>query len=613
MVQSQFKPQTQSRSQSRSQSQPHSHRRPRPSTDSRPQSRPKLHSRPHSRPATKPRVDSGPSRSQKLLRIMPLGGVGDMGKNMMALEYGDDIVVLDCGMKMPDETMLGIDYVIPDPAYLEKNRKKLRGIFITHGHEDHIGAIQHIVPKLGVPVYASRLAAALIKVNLEEAGQAGHVRIITYTGDEQIRAGVFTVSFVRVNHSIPDSFSIVVDTPEGKVMYTGDFKFDPTPPDGIQADYAKFEALGRERLLLLLSESTNAHTPGRTDSEQVIVDAFMDIFAKTRGRLIVASFASRIDRMQHVVAAAVKYKRKIAIAGRSMIKYFQVAADLGYIKTPKDLIVPLHSIRKIPDSQLVILSTGSQGQEGSALQRMAFGEHKQVKLKAGDTVVISSSAIPGNEHSVNAVINNLYRAGANVIFDKKMQIHVTGHCYQEEMKQMIKMTRPKWFMPIHGDYHMLIAHKELAMSVGVPESNILVIEDGETLEYRGNKFVKGRRIETGGIMVDGLGVGDVKEVVLRDRQAMAKEGMIVLISVVDKNGKLIGSPDIISRGFVYMREKGDLMDKTRAQVKKIFAQHTGKMPDDWTHIKTKLREQIGEFLFREIERRPLVLPVVIEV
>lgn len=536
-----------------------------------------------------------------------------MGKNMMAIEYGDDIVVLDCGMKMPDETMLGIDYVIPDPAYLEKNRKKLRGIFITHGHEDHIGAIQHLVPKLGVPVYASRLAAALIKVNLEEVGQAGNVRIITYTGDEQIRAGVFTVSFVRVNHSIPDAFAIVVDTPEGKVMYTGDFKFDPTPPDGIQADYAKFEALGRERLLLLLSESTNAHTPGRTDSEQVIVDAFMDIFAKTRGRLIVASFASRIDRMQHVVAAAVKYKRKVAIAGRSMIKYFQVAADLGYIKTPKDLIVPLHSIRKIPDSQLVILSTGSQGQEGSALQRMAFGEHKQVKLKAGDTVVISSSAIPGNEHSVNAVINNLYRAGANVIFDKKMQIHVTGHCYQDEMKQMITMTHPKWFMPIHGDYHMLIAHKELAMEVGIPESNILVIEDGDTLEYRGNKFVKGRRIETGGIMVDGLGVGDVKEVVLRDRQAMAKEGMIVLIAIVDKSGKLIGSPDIISRGFVYMREKGDLMDKTRAQVKKILAQHTGKTPDDRTNIKNKLREQIGEFLFREIERRPLVLPVVIEV
>jgi len=569
---------------------------------------------PRSRHAHRSRQVAPPAgKANRVLRVALLGGVGDMGKNMIAIEYGDDIVVLDCGMMMPDETMLGIDYVIPDPAYLEKNRKKLRGIFITHGHEDHIGAIQHIVPKLGVPVYAPRLAAALIKVNLEEAGNAGNVRVITYAADDKIRAGVFTVSFVRVNHSIPDTFCIVVDTPEGKIMYTGDFKFDPTPPDGIKTEYHKLEALGRERLLLLLSESTNAHTPGRTDSEAVIVDAFMKIFAKTRGRLIVASFASRIDRMQHVVAAAIKYKRKVAIAGRSMIKYFQVASDLGYIKTPKDLLVPLHAIRKIPDSQIVILSTGSQGQEGSALQRMAFGEHKQVKIRPGDTVVLSSSAIPGNERSITAVINNLYREGANVIFDKKMQIHVTGHCYQEEMKEMIRLTKPRWFVPVHGEYHMLIAHKELALEMGIPPSNIWVVEDGDTIEFRGGKAIKGKKVPTGGIMVDGLGVGDVKEVVLRDRQAMAKEGMIVLITLVDKKGKLVSSPDIISRGFVYMRETGGLIDKTRQQIKKIFAQHVTKVPDDWSNIKTKLREQIGEFLFRETERRPLVLPVVIEV
>lgn len=561
--------------------------------------------------AAKPQLER--KSASKVLKVLPLGGVGDMGKNMIALEYGNDIVVLDCGMMMPDETMLGIDYVIPDPAYLEKNIKKLRGIFITHGHEDHIGAIQHLVPRLGVAVYAPRLAAAIIKVNLEENSNAKNVKVITYSGEDKIRAGVFTVSFVRVNHSIPDAFAIVVETPVGKVMYTGDFKFDATPPDGIQADYHKLEALGRERLLLLLSESTNAHTPGHTDSEAVIADAFMQIFSKTKGRLIVASFASRIDRMQHVIAAAIKHKRKVAIAGRSMIKYFQVASDLGYIKTPKDLIVPLHAVRKISDSQIVILSTGSQGQEGSALQRMAFGEHKQVKIKAGDTVVISSSAIPGNERSINAVINNLYREGANVIFDKKMQIHISGHCYQEEMKEMIRLTRPRWFTPVHGEYHMLIAHKELAQSVGVPESNIIIIEDGDTLEFKGGKFMKGKKVLTGGIMVDGLGVGDVKEVVLRDRQAMAKEGMIVLIAVVDKKGKLVSSPDIISRGFVYMRETGDLINKTRQQVKKVFDQHVSKVPDDWSNIKTKLRENIGEFLFRETERRPLVLPVVIEV
>lgn len=559
-------------------------------------------SRPHPAPA-----------AQHVLRIIPLGGIGDMGKNMLAIEYGNDIVVLDCGMMMPDETMLGIDYVIPDPAYLEKNRKKLRGIFITHGHEDHIGAIQHLAPKLGVPVYAPRLAAALIKVNLEEYANTQSVRVITYSPDDKIRAGIFTVSFVRVNHSIPDTFMIVVSTPEGKVLYTGDFKFDPTPPDGIKAEYHKLEALGRERLLLLLSESTNAHTPGHTDSEQVIVDAFMQIFAKTRGRLIVASFASRIDRMQHVIAAAIKYKRKVAIAGRSMLKYFKVASELGYIKTPKDLIVPIQAIKKFPDSQVVILSTGSQGQEGSALQRMAFGEHKQVKIKPGDTVVISSSAIPGNERSINAVINNLYREGANVIFDKKMQIHVTGHAYQEEMKELIKLTKPHWFIPVHGEYHMLVAHKELAESVGIPSSHILVIEDGDTVEFRRGQATRGKKVPIGSIMVDGLGVGDVKEVVLRDRQAMAKEGMIVLIAVVDQKGRLIGSPDIISRGFVYMREKGELINKTRQQIKKVFAQHVTKVPDDWSNIKTKLRESVGEFLFRETERRPLVLPVVIEV
>jgi ribonuclease J len=537
-----------------------------------------------------------------------------MGKNMIAVEYGDDIVVLDCGMMMPDETMLGIDFVIPDPEYLLRNKSKLRGIVVTHGHEDHIGAIPYLVPKLGVPVYAPRLAAALIKVNLEEFSDVGNVRINTYEANDKIRLGVFTVSFVRVNHSIPDTFCIVVDTPEGKIMYTGDFKFDLTPPDGIQTEYEKFKALGRERLLVLLGESTNVHTPGRTPSEQLILDSFMKIFATTRGRLVVASFASRIDRMQHVIAAAIKHKRKVAIAGRSMLKYFDVASKLGYIKTPKDLIVDLRHIKKYRDNQLVILSTGSQGQQGSALQRMAFGEHKQVKIKPGDTVVVSSSAIPGNERSIGAVINNLYRAGAEVIFDKNMQVHVTGHAYQEEMKEMIRMTRPKWFIPVHGEYHMLVAHTKLAEQVGVDAKNILIIEDGDVAEFkRGQGRKLATKVPVGGIMVDGLGVGDVKEVVLRDRQAMAQEGMIVLIAIVDKKGKLVTSPDIISRGFVYMRDKGDLINKTRSKVKEIFAKHVTKVPDDWSNIKTKLREGVSEFIFREIERRPLVLPVVIEV
>lgn len=564
-------------------------------------------------PSRKKTIRSSGS-SQKAVRIIPLGGVGTMGKNMIAVECSNDIIVIECGLMFPDESMLGIDYVIPDVTYLEKNKRKVRAFVVTHGHEDHIGAIPYIVPKIGVPVYAPKLAAAIIKVNLEEFSGVGGIKVITYKSEDKIKLGKFTVSFFRVNHSIPDAFGIIIDTPEGKIVHTGDFKFDLTPPDGVQTDYKKLEQIGAQHPLLLMGESTNVHEPGHTISESVIADTFMDIFAKTKGRLIIASFASRIDRMQHVVKAAIKYKRKIAIAGRSMIKYFDVASRLGYIKCPKSLLIPLHQIKRLKDSQLVVLSTGSQGQEGSALQRMAFGEHKQIKIKPGDTVVMSSSPIPGNERSITAVINNLFRAGANVIFDRKMQVHVTGHAYQEEMQRMIQLVKPRYFIPVHGEYNMLVAHKELAQDMGIKPQNIFVIEDGDVVEFKQGKAKKlEQRVQVGSVLVDGLGVGDVKEIVLRDRQTMAKEGIVVLIVTVDHKGKLIGDPDIISRGFVYMREKSDLINKTRERVKRIFARSITKIPDDWTNIKTKLREEIGEFLYLETERRPLVLSVVIEV
>ncbi|MDD5606001.1 MAG: ribonuclease J [Patescibacteria group bacterium] len=549
------------------------------------------------------------------LKIIPLGGVGQMGKNLVAVEYQNDILIIDCGFMFPDESMLGIDYVIPDTTYLEQNKSRVRAIVVTHGHEDHIGAVPYIAPKLNVPVYAPVLAAALIEINLEEFALKNQVKVIKYKPQDKIRVGkAFTVSFFRVTHSIPDAFGLIVETPEGIILHTGDFKFDPTPPDGIGADYDKLKQIGDKKPLLLMSESTNAHTPGRTVSEQVIADTFMDIFASTKGRLIVSSFASRIDRMQHVLSAAAKYKRKVAIAGRSMVKYFDVAVKLGYLKVPKGLLVPLHQIKRIKDHQLVILSTGSQGQEGSALQRMAFKEHRQVQIKEGDTVVVSSSPIPGNERSISAVINNLYRAGAHVIFDKKMQIHVTGHAYQEEMKQMLELVRPRYFIPVHGEYHMLVAHKELAESVGIPPKNIFVIEDGDVVEFKNGKAKKLKdRIHAGSVLIDGLGVGDVKEVVLRDRQTMAKEGTFVVITVVDKRGRLVGTPDIMSRGFVYVKEKGALMDMAKQRVQNLFKKHVKEIPDDWTNIKSKLREQLSEFLFQETGRRPLVLPVVIEV
>lgn len=552
--------------------------------------------------------------TKPVLKIIPIGGVGDMGKNMVVVEYGNDIVVIDCGFQMPDETMLGIDKIIPDVTYLEQNKHKLRGFVITHGHEDHIGSIPYVVPKLGAPVYAPKLAAALIKVNLEEYPEAKNIKINTYNPNDKIRLGKFTVSFFRVNHSIPDAFGIIIDTPEGVILHTGDFKFDPTPPDGIEADYDKLIAIGKKKPLLLMSESTNVHTPGRTPSEQVIADAFMDIFAKTKGRLIVASFASRIDRMQHVVAAAAKYNRKIAIAGRSMIKYFDVASKLGYIKCPKGMIIRLNQIKNYDDNQIAILSTGSQGQQGSALQRMAYGEHKQVKLKKGDTVVVSSSAIPGNENSVSALINNLYRTGTDVIFDKLMQVHVTGHAYKEEMRMMLEMVKPKFFIPVHGDYHMLVAHSKLAKETGVRPENIFVIEDGDVIEFSHGRAQRAKkRMQVGSILVDGLGVGDVKDVVLRDRKTMGTEGVVMVLVIVDKKGKLVGSPSIISRGFVYMRDNTKMINKTRDRIKDVFKKHASKtLPDDWTNIKSKLRESIGEYLYKETERRPLILPVVIE-
>lgn len=568
-------------------------------------------------PKVKPVHRSPRSISAKdVLRVIPLGGLDGVGMNMLLLEYGNDIVALDCGMMFPDETMLGVDYVIPDISYLRKHKKKLRGVIISHGHEDHIGAIPHLMPELGVPVYASILAGALIKVRLSEFPGAKNVRINTYKENDELKLGVFRIKFFRVLHSIPDSFGMVIETPLGKVVYTGDFKFDLTGADKISVDFSRL--IGeREQPLLLLSESTNSEVPGFTISESEIAESFDRIFSTTKGRLIVSSFASRIDRMQHVLTSAQKYGRRVAISGRSMIKYFEAASKLGYLQYSKELLVPLKAISKIPEEGLVVLSTGSQGQQGSALARMAFKEHKQVRIKSGDTVVISASPIPGNERSVSAIINNLCREGAEVIHNRTMQVHVTGHAFQEELKLMLTLVKPKYFIPIHGEYHMRASHKKLALGIGIPESHIFVMENGDVIEI--NKSGAKKLTETvpaGVVMVDGLGVGDVGEIVLRDRQAMAKEGMFVIIATIErKTGKLISSPDIISRGFVYMREQEDLINRTRNEVKKILGgRRKGKgVPNNWNYAKQKIREEIGQFLYKQTQRRPMILPVIIEV
>ncbi len=549
------------------------------------------------------------------LRVIPLGGLGEVGKNCLVLEYGPEILVLDLGLMFPDETMPGIDYVIPDISYLRANKKRVRGVIISHGHEDHFGAIPYVGGEIAAPIFAPRLAKALIEAKMAEFPQARPVTLREYKESEILHLGAFKVSFIRVNHSIPDAFSTVVETPAGVIIYTGDFKFDLTSPDGVKTDFQKLSFWGKKSPLLLLCESTNSEIPGHTPSEQTIKESFDGLFAQTKGRLIISSFASRIDRMQYVLDAAVRYGRKVAIAGRSMANYFEVASRLNYLKYPQAILVPLTAINKYPADKIVILSSGSQGQEGSALFRMAFREHREVKIKAGDTVVLSASPIPGHERAVSAVIDNFLRLGAKVVYNKNMHVHVTGHAHQEELREMITLLKPQYFIPVHGEYHMLVANRELAQSVGIPPERTAVIEDGEVVEFRKGKL---RQLETrvpaGIVMVDGLGIGDVGEIVLRDRQAMAKDGMIVVIATVDKKtGALVTSPDIISRGFVYMREKEELINQTRDKVRKILAHAKGAPPSDWSNIKFKMREEIGQFLYDATRRRPMVLPVVIEV
>lgn len=551
----------------------------------------------------------------KKLRIIPLGGFGEVGKNCLAIEYDEDIMVIDMGMMFPDESMPGVDYVIPDISYLKENRKRVRGIVVTHGHEDHIGGLPFLAPELNVPVYAPQLAAALVEAKLAEFPDGRRLQLRKINPEDRIRLGVFDVEFFRVNHSIPDAFGLIIHTPEGILVHTGDWKLDLTSPDGIMTDLHKLAEVASHNPLLLMSDSTNSEQPGYTMSEVEIEDTFDRIFAKARGRLIISSFASRIDRFQQVLNVAVKYGRKVTLAGRSLLNYFEIASRLGYLKYPKEILVPLTAVSKYPDDKVVILSTGSQGQAGSALSRMAFAEHRQIKIKEQDTVVLSASPIPGNERAVAAVINNLRREGAQVIYNKNMAVHVSGHAFQEEQKLMLRIVRPQYFLPVHGEYHMMATHRQTAAKVGVPLESSFIIENGQVLEFeRRQAKVLDRKVSAGIVMVDGLGVGDVGEIVLRDRQAMAKEGMIVLIATIDQqSGQLVSSPDIVSRGFVYMREKEDLINQIRARVRRIISSFKGQRPEDWSYVKNRLREDIGEFIFQETQRRPMVLPVVIEV
>lgn len=553
------------------------------------------------------------------LRFIPLGGLEEVGKNMSVLEYGNDIIVIDMGLMFPNEDMPGIDYVIPDVNYLAENKDKIRGVIITHGHLDHTGAIPYLYDKIGSPtIYSAPMTVGLIKKRLEEFGMENRVKIETILpGEKTLQLGAFKVETFRVNHNIPDSFGLSITTPEGIIVYTSDWKFDHTPADGRPTDFSKLAQLGGEDVLALFSDSTNSEKPGHTVSEKEVEDSLFKLVENAKGRIIIATFASLISRIQQILNVAKRQGRKVAFTGRSMVANVEVAASIKALLVPEDTMIDVKDMNKYPDNRIIVVCTGSQGEDRSALTRIAAGEHRQIKIKKGDSVILSSSPIPGNERSVSEVMDNLYREGARVAYQKLFDVHTSGHAYQEDLKLMIGLIKPKYFVPIHGERHKLMVHAGLAQDVGIPEENILVSDNGQIIEFQGgNGSLTNKRVPASYVMVDGLGVGDVGNIVLRDRKAMAEDGIfVVIVTVNHETGQIATSPDIISRGFIYMRENENLVHKARAEIKRLFAKHSNdkKPRGDWGLIKTKLREDLGEFLYKETERRPMVIPVVIEV
>lgn len=558
------------------------------------------------------------SDPKNTLRVIPLGGIEEVGENMTILEYGDDILVIDMGLGFPDETMPGIDYIIPNTKYLEDNKKRIKGVIITHGHLDHIGAIPYILPKIGdPPIYTMKLTGELIKKRLEEFHLLGRSQIHELNKDDVLTLGNFRIRFFRINHNIPDGVGLAINTPTGLLVYATDWKFDHTPVDGKPTEFDKLARFGGEGVALLMSDSTNAEKQGYSMSEKTLGDTIDRIISDAKGRVIFATFSTLISRVQQVIDAAYKANRKIVVTGRSLVNNVEICLNTSYLKMPaKNMIIKTEQAKKLPDNQVVILTTGSQGEEASALARIARGEHKTIQIKKGDTVVVSASPIPGNERAVSATLSNLARLGAKVLYQKILDIHTSGHAYQEDLKLMISLTKPTFFMPIHGEHHMLLAHAELAKNVGVPDSNIFTLDNGQMLEMSNSGVkISEAKIPTGYVFVDGLGVGDVGEVVLRDRQVMSKDGMFVIIMVVDKHtGKLTQQPDIISRGFIYMKSSEDLLKEVKHEVRKVVETKSKvKQEANWAFIRSEVRDQIGDFLFQRTERRPMILPVIIEV
>jgi len=554
---------------------------------------------------------------EKRLRVIPLGGLEEVGRNMTVIEYGDDILIVDMGLMFPSENMPGVDYVLPDTAYLQQNKHKIRGIFITHGHLDHTGAIPYLIQRLGMPtVYGTKFTIGMIRDRLEEFNLQNSVRTAEVHPDDNLQLGPFALSFFRVNHNIFDAVGAAIKTPIGTIVVTGDWKFDHTPHDGQHTEFGKIALLGKEGVLLLCSDSTNAEKEGYCISEQVIQKSLLEVFSKAEGRIIISVFSSLLSRIQQIILAAHDLDRKVAVSGMSMEKALTVAVKLGYVKIPKGCLIKMDEVNKYPDQRVVMIVSGSQGQENSSLGRMASGEHRQVKIQPNDTVVLSASPIPGNERAIATLMNKLFALGAEVVYNKMFDVHASGHAHREELKLMLSLVRPKYFMPYHGERSMLEQHGKLAKAFGLDPRAVFTMSNGEVLEFNANQQarVSKTKIETDDIMVDGLGVGDISNVVLRDRQVLAEDGMMVIIATVGADDKIIGIPDVISRGFVYVKEAESMINEVKTMVSRLIDKHTeADRVDNWASLRTRVRDEVGQLLFKKIERRPMILPVIIKV